>query len=169
MIRNERQYRITRAQAEKFRASIVAAEPQPPPRNVHPRLHKASIDAMRSQLETLEGELGAYEQLKTSKGKRRLTGELRDLGALLIQARIARGWSQRELAFRLGLQMQKVQQYEATEYGSASASRLLDVCQALGATVELKLELVDLPAREEFDGSESAVVGKRTRARGGVR
>ena len=47
-----------------------------------------------------------------------------DLGSLLIQARIARGWSQRELGERLGIHMQKVQQYEAGEYAGASVTRI---------------------------------------------
>jgi DNA-binding XRE family transcriptional regulator len=76
-----------------------------------------------------------------------LRGQLADLGALLVQARIARGWTQRELAERLGLHMQKIQQYEATSYEGASAARLLEVARALGAVFNLTVDLVTLPDR----------------------
>ena len=42
MIKNERQYRITRAQAERFSQALVKLEGQgPEPTGVHPLLHKA--------------------------------------------------------------------------------------------------------------------------------
>jgi DNA-binding XRE family transcriptional regulator len=150
MIRNERQYRITRAQADKFREAIEAGQRAGPPAKVHPRLHKASLDAMRSQLEDLERDLKTYDDLQRGRGRKSVAGSFAELGALLIQARIARGWTQRELAERLGLQMQKIQQYEATEYESASLARVLQVWHALGAEVDVKAKLVELPDLSEF-------------------
>jgi ribosome-binding protein aMBF1 (putative translation factor) len=165
MIRNERQYRITRAQADKFTEAIAAAERAGPAPKVHPRLHKASLDAMRSQLEDLERDLKTYDDLKRGRGRKSLAGTFAELGALLIQARIARGWTQRELAERLGLQMQKIQQYEATEYEAASLARLLQVWEALGAEVDVKAKLVDLPDLAEFAAADISVgsTARRTR------
>ena len=53
MIKNERQYRITRSQAQKFQAAIRELEGTKPENNVSPVLHKAQIDALRSQLADL--------------------------------------------------------------------------------------------------------------------
>jgi DNA-binding XRE family transcriptional regulator len=166
MIRNERQYRITRAHADKFREAIDAGERAGPAPKVHARLHKASLDAMRSQREDLERDLKTYDELKRGRGRKSLAGTLAELGTLLIQARIARGWTQRELAERLGLQMQKIQQYEATEYESASLARLLQVWQAVGAEVDVKVTLVDLPDLSEFGSTDISVgrmASRRTR------
>jgi transcriptional regulator with XRE-family HTH domain len=58
----------------------------------------------------------------------------------LIQARIAAGLSQKELARRLGLKEQQIQRYEATDYASAKLSRLRAVMHALG--IELRMESV---------------------------
>ena len=44
MIRNERQYRITRAQAEKFENAINELVSAPDAPGVHPVLRKAQID-----------------------------------------------------------------------------------------------------------------------------
>jgi len=168
MIKNEREYRITKAQADKFRASIAAATDAGPPAKVHPRLHKASIDAMQAQLEELEHELAVYAKLQS--GRPSLTGHASDLGSLLIRGRIARGWSQRELAERLGLHMQKIQQYEATEYASASVTRVREVLQALGLELDVRGTLHEFPAGLEEIGepekkparaNEKALAGHR--------
>lgn len=65
MIKNERQYRIAKAQAAKFEEALSAffAE-SPKDRTTHPRLIKARQDAMQSQLESLRRELTEYEDLE---------------------------------------------------------------------------------------------------------
>ena len=142
MIKNEREYRITQAAAARFRASIAAAEQADRPMRVGPRLHRASMEAMRAQLAELERELRDFEALQTRTPL--LEANADELGALLIRARIARGWTERELAERLGLTLQQVRQDEATEYESASLTRLREVCQALGATLWVEARLVAL-------------------------
>lgn len=134
MIRNARQYRITKAQAEKFRRALdefddrLVAHPR-----VHPKLIKAQRDAIASQLETLEQEIEEYERLQKSR-RRQLDLELvADLPEALVRARIAAGLSQRELAERLGLKEQQIQRYEATKYESASLKRIIEVARALSA------------------------------------
>jgi transcriptional regulator with XRE-family HTH domain len=57
------------------------------------------------------------------------------IAELLIKARIARGWSQTQLASALGIAVQQVQRYEASGYASASLTRLADVAKALGIDV----------------------------------
>ena len=56
-----------------------------------------------------------------------------ELPSVLIKARIAQGLSQKDLAERLGLQEQQIQRYEATDYASASLTRIKEVVSALGA------------------------------------
>lgn len=134
MIRNTRQYRITKAQAEKFRRALDEFDDRPVahPR-VHPKLIKAQRDAIASQLETLEQEIEEYERLQKSR-RRQLDLELvADLPEALVRARIAAGLSQRELAERLGLKEQQIQRYEATKYESASLKRIIEVARALSA------------------------------------
>lgn len=142
MITNARQYRITKAQADKFAATIRRATKSPPAPGTHPILHKASIDGMRAQLADLRRELKLYDGLKTARGRATFRGRLDELTLLLAQARIARDWSQRELAERLAVTMQQVQSDEAGGYARASLERINRVCQALGAQTTLQLKLV---------------------------
>lgn len=134
MIRNARQYRITKAQAENFRRALEEFDdsPEAHPR-VHPLLIKAQRDAIASQLETLEQEIEEYERLRKSRRRHLDLDLVADLPEALIRARIAAGLSQRELATRLGLKEQQIQRYEATRYKSASLERVIEVARALAA------------------------------------
>ena len=131
MITNGRQYRITKAQAEKFHRALQEFT-STENRAAHPVLRKAQVEALKSQLADLQRELSAYERLKSGKQKVVAMGSLEELPQTLIQARIARGLSQEELAAKLGLKPQQIQRYEATAYQSASLERVTQVARVLG-------------------------------------
>ena len=62
MIKNERQYRLTKAQANRFSQAfrnLGAAD------GVHPLIVKAQREALSSQIVDLEDELCEYKSLKT--------------------------------------------------------------------------------------------------------
>jgi transcriptional regulator with XRE-family HTH domain/dephospho-CoA kinase len=145
MIKNERQYRITKAQADKFEATIAGLQVAPENKRIHPKLQKAQIDGLRSQLADLRRELEEYEALRSGRRKVLELNSFEDLPRALIQARIASGMSQEELAKRLGLKAQQIQRYEATDYGAASLARVSDIAKAVGLQVK---EDVLLPGGE---------------------
>jgi HTH-type transcriptional regulator/antitoxin HigA len=66
---------------------------------------------------------------------------LEELPKALIQARIAGGLSQEELAAKLDLKPQQVQRYEATEYQSASLERVTEVARVLGVKLRHPAEV----------------------------
>jgi len=66
---------------------------------------------------------------------------LAELSTVLVKARIARGWTQRQLAEALGMAEQQIQRYEANDYRSTSLARLCDIANALGVTVAQHAEL----------------------------
>ena len=61
MIKNERQYRITKAQADKFAEAISRVERAPSSAN--PLIVKASRAALESQIADLHADLEDYERL----------------------------------------------------------------------------------------------------------
>lgn len=137
MIKNERQYRITRAQAERFSQALNDLQGQGSElTEVHPLLRQAREDALRSQLGDLEGDLREYEALKAGHFEFEQLKTVAELPTMLIKARIARGLSQRDLAERMGLKEQQVQRYEASEYESASFARIRNVVDALGLDID---------------------------------
>ena len=145
MIKNERQYRITKTQAGKFQDTLARLRVAPADPRVHPKLQKAQIDALRSQLSDLLAEIEEYEALRDGKRQILPINSLDDLPRALIQARIASGMSQEDLAQRLGLKEQQIQRYEATDYAAASLARVSEIAKALGIQVK---EDVLLPGAE---------------------
>ncbi|HBY97862.1 MAG: helix-turn-helix domain-containing protein [Ardenticatenaceae bacterium] len=130
MIRNERQYRITRAQAERFEQALQSL-PEEQDENIHPLLRQAEEAGLRSQLEDLRHELEEYERLRSGEVGVLTVEGWGDIPKILIQARIASGLTQRELADRVGLHAQQIQRYEAIDYLEASFERIREVADAL--------------------------------------
>lgn len=114
-----------------------------------------SLDAYR------KAQCGDVNALKARAGN--------DLGALLVAARVAKGWKQKELARRLFLPEQQIQRYEAERYRSISLSGLLRVSRTLG--IRLSAD-VDQPIQEpwlpsyEMSSSELQKVLKHARDNG---
>ena len=133
MIKNERQYRITRTQAQRFAQTLRGLRERPEAVDgVHPIIAQAQVDAVSSQLADLEAELREYESVRAGEFRMDTLRVVADLPALLIKARISQGLSQKELADRLGLKEQQVQRYEATDYATAKWSRIREVASAFG-------------------------------------
>ena len=142
MIKNERQYRISKTQLEKFEQVLADTDKAAQSENIHPLLYTALREAMQSQQDSLREELAAYEALRDGNIREFPATSFDELPRTLIMARIAAGLSQKELAERLGLKEQQVQKYEATEYTSASMARVRAVIQALGVTVKEEVALM---------------------------
>jgi HTH-type transcriptional regulator/antitoxin HigA len=136
MITNERQYRITKAQIEKFKAAIGAFDIKTATKQTKSKvLAKAEFAALQSEFEMLSMQLHEYEALKSGTVEVLKASTLEDLPSILIRARIAKGLSQRQLAEALGLKEQQIQRYEAEEYASANLQRLADVANALDLNI----------------------------------
>ena len=137
MIKNERQYRITKAMAARFQNNLTGLKQKPDTDDgVHPLIAKAQEEALTSQLADLENELVEYESLKAGKFRLDSLKIVADLPSVLIKARIAQGLSQKELAERIGLKEQQIQRYEATDYASANLARIQEVASAFNVDVD---------------------------------
>jgi HTH-type transcriptional regulator / antitoxin HigA len=141
MIRNERQYKITKSWSKKFAQTLQDLQQQPRPENVHPQLWQAEQDALQSQLEEFTADLQAYEALKSGAVKTLALDSLEKVGLALIQARIAKGYTQKELAKQLGVKEQQVQQDEESLYTAASIRRVAQIAEVLGVRVHGRFEL----------------------------
>ena len=129
MIKNERQYKITKSQIARFTEALERVEASQ--HESRSRLNRLEADALRSQLDELKAEVARYEELQAAEAKPIQIHSLGELSNALIQARITAGLSQRDLAERMNLKEQQIQRYEATDYTSASLARLRQVAEAL--------------------------------------
>lgn len=133
MITNDVQYRSTKAHLRQFEealANLEAAADKKPT-----KLQMVEIDAVQAKIDDFSAEIAEYERLLSGEVSTFTASTLAGLATLLIQARIARGWTQKQLADELGVAEQQVQRYEATEYRSASLARICDVAAALGVDI----------------------------------
>lgn len=135
MIKNERQYRITKAQADKFADAISSLRSR---QGGDSLLVQLESDAIQSQLDELRNQLKHYEQLQSGDTDAIVVESFDELPQALVKARIMLGLSQKDLADRLGIKEQQIQRYESTDYQSASMSRLHEIVQALGVSVRLE-------------------------------
>ena len=134
MIKNERQYLVTKAQADRFRKTLESLRRRSgESTELHPRIAQAQEDAVNSQLADLERELREYEALKEGDFSLEELNVISGIATNLIKARIAQGLTHRELAQRVGIKEQQIQRYEATNYEAANLSRLQAVASALCA------------------------------------
>ncbi|WP_323773611.1 XRE family transcriptional regulator [Alcanivorax sp.] len=132
MICNERQYKITLNQLEKFKAALDGLS-QPEDSDW---LQVANKNALKSQISDLESQLSEYSMLKEGKARYSLSADLSSLPRVLIQARIGKGWSQKDLAETLSVPPQQIQRYESSDYMGASLSRLIEVASVLGVSIK---------------------------------
>ena len=138
MITNEVQYRATKAHLERFEQASTNLAAKPGKRT---KLEQLELDAVNAQADDLRAEIVEYERLRSGEQVSFAAGSLAELATVLVKARIARVWTQRQLAEALGMAEQQIQRYEANDYRSTSLARLCDIADALGVRVEPRGEL----------------------------
>ena len=129
MIYSDKQYGVSSAQLAKLQDALAAAKARA---SDQAWLKRAEIDGLKSQIVDIEAELAEYDLLKSGQVSFSKTYALEELPRVLVQARIASGMSQTDLAEKLGMKPQQVQRYEATDYMGASLGRLIEISKALG-------------------------------------
>src|SRR5258708_20015349 len=102
MVKNEKQYRITKAQVRRFQDALTELAGQSRPSRIGPRLWEAQRQAAQSQLEELQEQVEAYERLQLGKSKAVVLEAVEDLPTPLIRARIASEITPEGLPRRLG-------------------------------------------------------------------
>jgi HTH-type transcriptional regulator / antitoxin HigA len=131
MITNEVQYRATKVHLAKFEEAAANLEVE----HDQTKLAQLELGGVRAQADNLRSQIVEYELLRSGAVSSFDGSSLSDLPILLVKARIARGWTQRQLADALGIAEQQVQRYESTGYRAASLARICDVASALDVTV----------------------------------
>ena len=156
MITNERQYRITRTHLSKLAEAVQTFDIKAAARRIGSAvLAKAELEALKSEVEVLSDQLHEYENLKAGIISTLKAKSLNELPRILVQARIARGYTQSQLADLLKLKEQAIQRYESEEYASASLRRLAEVAEVLQLNIsevaEFKQSLSEGPPAKSKD------------------
>ena len=177
MIKNERQYAVTRSRVRKFEAAIADMDLELA--CGADRIQMAERTGLQSKTDKMKRDIAEYEALRSGMVPHVDAGNLEDLPEELIKMRIGLGLTQRELAERMGIREQQVQRYEQTDYESASYARLMEAHAALSPGTARGTGCEDVPndahvlSRIKIAGLggrfvDDCIVG-RPRARGGGR
>ncbi|GEM_PF-159465 len=92
--------------------------------------------SLRSEHDELQSSITAYLNAKSGEVGEMLDRAGADIGEKLIAARLARNWTQKELARRLFLPEQQIQRYEAEKYQTINLKSLTRVARTLGVRLE---------------------------------
>ncbi len=139
MIKNDRQFRIARAQLRAFEVALQDLGSVAAPNGVDPQIIEVQRCALESQLEELRFDVEEYKSLREGEVTHFIITSFADLAKTMIKARIARGFTQRELAERLQGHEQQVQRWEANDYSGASLATLKQIADALSIEVHEEL------------------------------
>jgi HTH-type transcriptional regulator/antitoxin HipB len=141
MIENERQYAVTKSKLAMLAECLL--EMQKNPNTSLPEvIRQGDMNGVRFLMEDLEAEIAEYEKLRSGQvPSLPLASVLDDLPTALTRARIARGWTQRDLANTLRTTEQQVQKDERGGYAKASLARLRRVAEVLGMRLSGEAQL----------------------------
>ena len=146
MIKNEKQYEYSLECARRFEHSIKALDQDEALKKQDPDGWQLSRDVKQSHLLALQAEIAEYERLINCNKSEQFLIKVESINKLpdaLIKARIAAKMSQQELAEILGIEEQRVRQYEDTDYQCASFVEVLEVSTVLGVEFETAVIQVD--------------------------
>lgn len=136
MITNERQYKISKKELERFECAHAAALVTAPNPGVHPRLlHQAMQEGLASQMDDLRSQIKRYEALRAGDVPGVVLTSIVALLPALIEARIAAGLTQSALSKLLGVAEQQVQRWEATAYAGVSVEKVQAIADAVGLSI----------------------------------
>lgn len=149
MIKNEAQYKNTKRLIEQFGDSIRSLKG-----GKKGDFTKFEIAGMEAQVEELNEEVRVYEALKTGHLTSIHVDDITEIYKVIIQGRIARGLTQKQLAEKLDVAEQQIQRWEATDYESISSANLRQVLDVLRINIPIgrvSLMPMSVAGAEKFD------------------
>lgn len=136
MIKNQKQAAIARERLAELNKSLT--ELQAKQKNLSSAEYELGINSLNYIIEELQNDIHKYDLLLKGDINSLQAKELGDINKILIAARIAKKISQKNLAAMLDTQEQQIQRYEATDYESATWTRIQEIAFALGLKFEFK-------------------------------
>ena len=140
MIKNQWQYKVTKSRVKDFEKSLQEFLKLPPVPE-QPWLRAAQREAIEEELKDLRTQLQEYEDLQSGKAELPKLDMLDKLPSLLIKWRIARHLTHQELADKLGWHYQQIQQYENTDYSSATLETMHKIASALSDENQVRSQI----------------------------
>lgn len=140
MITNEKEFRSTRAALAGFEEALSKFNMLEVIKGgIDPMIARAQYASFERQIGELKAQIASYESLRDGKTKKLVAQDVVEIGRVLVEARVSKGLTQRELANLAGLQEQQIQRYEKEFYGSANLRRLGHIAASIGLDFSAKI------------------------------
>ena len=134
MIKSDAQRERTVVQIDGFRQALTKATER-----IAGKRSAAIRGSYEGVIRQLEEELRDYDQLKSGDLRLPRLERLDQIAPLITKVRIAKGFSQTELARRLGVSKQVISRYEENDYQTVAIGRLQEILDAIGVKTQITL------------------------------
>lgn len=134
MIKNDAQRERTVVQIDGFRQTLTKATER-----IAGKRSAAIRGSYEGVIRQLDEEVREYDQLKSGDLKLPRIQRLDQIAPLITKMRIAKGFSQTELARRLGVSKQVISRYEENDYQTVAIGRLQEILDAIGVKTQVIL------------------------------
>lgn len=153
---NEKEVREARARISHLTEALKSDHAlEPVVAGLPPEVVSQVARMMNAERKRLSHAVAAYEETKETQRPTALKALVdHEPGLMLIVARIANGYSQKELAWRIGVKEQQVQRWEAERYGQISLKNYNRIARLLGVRL-----VADMPDQPEFRGLDKVIDG----------
>jgi DNA-directed RNA polymerase specialized sigma subunit len=138
MIRNETEYQEAVRRLGEEAKRLTDHEARLKEMKLAPDEVKRVLDPLRSFHLQLAEEVESYERLK--RGDMGELTNLHGIGRMLVALRIALGFTQREIAERLGVHESQVSRDERNEYHGITVERVSRILDALGVQLTSRFD-----------------------------
>jgi hypothetical protein len=135
MIKNEKQYKISKKLVKEFNQEIERIYNDA---NKHPLRKEMLITSLEVARNDIEKEILVYETLKKDKKNTLKERLIAELPSILTEYKIISGLTQKEFAQKLGVKEQQLQRYEANNFKSVTFKNLLRFFELVGLEIRIK-------------------------------
>jgi len=170
LVYNERQARELEAEITQISQALSSEQTL---KSIIDGLPELAIEGIRRSLTTdrreLSKKLEAFRQAQAGNTEPIKQQAGNDLGDILIVARLAQNWKQKDLARKLGLQEQAVQRWESERYRNINLANFMKVARALSVEFAATFQSPELSkwmTPVDVNPSEIQKVLKHARAHG---
>jgi transcriptional regulator with XRE-family HTH domain len=155
MIRNERELRETRARVEDFNAQIEVTRRQLAQQGALEEEIELATDPLHVLVAELSFDIRFYERLRSEGVSAVPSYPSEESGKELIALRIAKGWSQKQLAQALEVSEAQISRDERNDYQGITSERRARILQALAVEERRQFRakrwegvVIELPVRQ---------------------
>ncbi len=135
MIKNEKQYKISKKRLAEFEQAIAAKQSKALPNTKE----EAAVNSLIRIKNDIKEEIKQFESLKNKGIPLRRKVTVAQLPNILIEHKIAKGLTQKQYSEILGIKEQQLQRYEAENYSSVSFGRLLNYLEKANIKINLSV------------------------------